>query len=270
MNGCVWRSSIGRVGSSSFLSAEPASRKGIYRTGGTKNVGRGARQVWVRSPLPSLSVCLSFGEWSRRAMHWIFCSRRVGATPRVVYVLCESRAGWTTTTTAPGSRCSSRRCHAEEEEGSRGDAGGRDRPKDHGTASAGALTQRCWRAVGGLTGSARHAGVQWSTRNAGRGRKGDVQQITAALGDDVAADARAVSCDTALCDGSQVREVLQLGLYAQYVFKQRSMDVCSSLSMSRDMPFTSHRRQILGWQRDDLRPCRFMCAGASRALAFLP
>jgi hypothetical protein len=56
-------------------------------------VGRGARQVWVRSPLPSLSVCLSFGEWSRRAMHWIFCSRRVGATPRVVYVLCESRAG---------------------------------------------------------------------------------------------------------------------------------------------------------------------------------
>jgi hypothetical protein len=152
MNGCVWRSSIGRVGSSSFLSAEPASRKGIYRTGGTKNVGRGARQVWVRSPLPSLSVCLSFGEWSRRAMHWIFCSRRVGATPRVVYVLCESRAGWTTTTTAPGSRCSSRRCHAEEEKGSRGDAGGRDRPKDHSAASAGALTDTAvLEAVGGLT-----------------------------------------------------------------------------------------------------------------------
>jgi hypothetical protein len=48
-----------------------------------------------------------------------------------------------------------------------------------------------------------------------------VQQITAALGDDVAADARAVSCDTVLCDGSQVRGVLQPALYVQCLFKQR-------------------------------------------------
>jgi hypothetical protein len=142
MNEGVWRFSTGRVGSS-FLSAEPASRKGICRTGGTKNVGRGARQVWVRSPLPSLSVFWRVepsGDVLLAAC-WSYPSCCVCA------VRVEGR-----TTTAPGSRCSSRRCHAEEEKGSRGDAGGRDRPKDHSAASAGALTDTAvLEAVGGLT-----------------------------------------------------------------------------------------------------------------------
>jgi hypothetical protein len=57
-----------------------------------------------------------------------------------------------------------------------------------------------------------------------------VQQITAALGEDVAADARAVSCDTALCDGSQVRGVLQAALCTQYVSKQRCLLLAMDVS----------------------------------------
>jgi hypothetical protein len=46
----------------------------------------------------------------------------------------------------------------------------------------------------------------------------------------VAADARAVSCDTALCDGSQVRGVLQAALCTQYVSKQRCLLLAMDVS----------------------------------------
>jgi hypothetical protein len=53
-------------------------------------------------------------------------------------------------TTAPGSRCSSRRCLAADEQSSRGGAGGRESARQaegsrRGVACAGALTQRWWR-----------------------------------------------------------------------------------------------------------------------------
>jgi hypothetical protein len=41
----------------------------------------------VRSPLPSLSVCLSFGEWSRRAIF----ARCVSELPLVLCMCCASR-----------------------------------------------------------------------------------------------------------------------------------------------------------------------------------
>lgn len=102
---------------------------------------------------------------------WVFCSLRVGATPRVVYACVLRVEG---RTTAPGSRCSSRRCHAEERrrtvartrcEARTGRRMAARRALGRGHDGAGA--------VGDLSdGDARHAGVWWSTRNAGRGQRG--------------------------------------------------------------------------------------------------
>ena len=153
----------------SCLPSQPAGRA-ICRAAWTKNVGRDARQAWIRSALPFVLVCQK-SRVSKRS------SLRAEATPRVVYecerVRCESRAGQqhqAHDAAADGATLRTSRAAGETLEAVKA-----SQAKDHSAA---------WRPLGG-GGGARGVGGSWSdggstdtddttgsscsTRNAGRG-----------------------------------------------------------------------------------------------------
>lgn len=67
------------------------------------------------------------------------------------------------------------------------------------------------------------------------------------------ADARAVSCETALCEGGEGKGVSQAGVREQHAFKTATS--ARRRRLSRDMPFTSPWRQSrYSAVGDDLRP----------------
>lgn len=146
----------------SFLSAEPASRTGY--------VERSGQRTWavVRDRSGSKTHCRPSA--SGPCLGGLLAACRSYPSCCVVYACVLRVEG---RTTAPGSRCSSRRCHAEERRTTartrceartgRRMAARRALGRGHdGAVGVGDLSD----------GDARHAGVWWSTRNAGRGQRG--------------------------------------------------------------------------------------------------